>query len=103
MTAPIDALLAELAASELECRELSRASLRAQGLHGEDSFEAFDARKQLHRAIGRQFAAQKAMVEFSLTWAAERAQSFVTPANDTPDGKLTNALDDAFAPLRGMR
>ena len=32
--------------------------------------------------------------------AAERAAAFVTPANDTP---LVQAIDDAFAPLRGMR
>lgn len=98
--ATIDALLAELAASELECRELSRAKLRAMNIHGEESFESFNATKELHRAIGRQFAAQKALVEFSLTWAAERAAAFVTPANDTP---LVQAIDDAFAPLRGMR
>ena len=103
MSAPIDALMAELAAAELAVREAVRAALRNESIYGKASFAAFTAREESVKAFQRKNAAEAAMTAYALTWAAERAQSFVTPANDTPDGKLLAALDDAFAPLARMK
>ena len=101
MSAAIDALLAEMAAAELAVRELARANYKTRDREGRESFAAFQADAELHKAIVRKGVAEKAITEYALTWAAERARSFVTPAN--AQDPLLSSIDEAFAPLRGMK
>lgn len=81
-SATIDALLAELAAAELECREYGREANRISDKHGKGSVERVLHQQRVWPPIyDRHVAAVSAITAYALTWAAERAQSFVTAAN----------------------
>lgn len=94
----LDAMLAELAAAELACREYTKEAVRLEDDHGEDSYEVFQHRKLWRPLYDRREAAVRAISQHAIDWAAERARSFVTPAN--AQDPLVAAIDNAFAPLR---
>ena len=73
----LDGLLAELAAAELAYRE----ALRAERAAMPHTWERNEASYVVSLVDVRRQSALRAVTEFSLSWAAERAQSFITPAN----------------------
>lgn len=73
----IDALLAELAASELAFTAWARESNRLTDAYGADSVEVFCHSKLARRLHDRREASVKAITAYAI----EHVKSFVTPAN----------------------
>lgn len=82
MSASIDALLAELAAAELQYREYIAELVRVEEAHGRDSVESYALNRHGYPFHKRREAATDAVRKYAVTWAAERAQSFVAASNE---------------------
>lgn len=84
MSARLDALLAELAAAELACRKGHEAACEAERTYGRKSYEFIAAIAAEVAPFRRRDAAMRALADFSVEWAAERAQaSFMRAANQS--------------------
>ena len=75
----LDPLLAELAAAVLAYEEARKAERETPPL----SYERMEARSATEAADLRLWRAERALRPAAVQWAAERAASFITPANDS--------------------
>lgn len=82
MSVSIDALLAELAAAELQYREYITELVCIEEAYGRDSVESYTINRHGYPLHKRREAATDAVRKYAVTWAAERAQSFLATSDD---------------------